>query len=48
MMRLLIAYTRERALEYKTFTGAFIVRDGEVIERAVTSTEPDQNPLAAR
>lgn len=45
-MRALIAYTRERALKYRTFTGAFIVRDGEVIWKAMTSIEPDRNPLA--
>ena len=46
IMRSLIIYTRARALENKTFTGAFIVRSGEVIWRDVTSVEPDQNPLA--
>jgi tRNA(Arg) A34 adenosine deaminase TadA len=46
MMKSLIAYTRERALENRTFTGAFIVRDGEVIGKDITSVEPDRNPLA--
>lgn len=46
VMRSLIAYTRERALAYRTFTGAFIVREGEVISRDITSIDPDQNPLA--
>ena len=46
VMRSLITYTRERALAYRTFTGAFIVREGEVIRREITSIEPDQNPLA--
>jgi tRNA(Arg) A34 adenosine deaminase TadA len=45
-MRSLISYTWERALAYRTFTGAFILQDGEVIGRAVTSIEPDKNPLA--
>lgn len=42
----LIAYTRERALTNRTFTGAFVVRNGDVIWREVTTTEPDGNPLA--
>ncbi len=46
IMHELIAYTRERALAYKTFTGAFIVKDGEVIWRDITSIETDNNPLA--
>ena len=46
MMKALIAYTRERALENRTFTGAFVVRDGEVIWKDITFTEPDRNPLA--
>ena len=46
IMRSLIAYTRTRALENKTFTGAFIVRGGEVLRRDITSIEPDRNPLA--
>ena len=45
-MRELIAYTRERALEYRTFTGAFIVKQGEIIWRDITSIEKDRNPLA--
>ena len=46
IMKSLIAYTRERALANRTFTGAFIVRDGEVIWKDMTSIESDQNPLA--
>ena len=46
IMRSLIAYTRARALKYRTFTGAFIVREGEVIGRDIASIEPEQNPLA--
>ncbi len=46
IMRSLIAYTRARALENRTFTGAYVVRDGEVIRREVTSIEPDRDPLA--
>lgn len=42
----LIAYTRARALENRTFTGAFIFRNGEVIQQEVTTIEPDRNPLA--
>lgn len=46
VMRSLVAYTRERALENRTFTGAFIVREGRVLGREVTTVEPDHNPLA--
>lgn len=46
MMKALIAYTRERALENRTFTGAYIVREGEIIWKTVTTIEPDKNPLA--
>jgi len=46
IMRTLIAYTRERALEHKTFTGCFIVKDGEVWQKSMTSIAVDQNPLA--
>ncbi len=46
IMRSLIAYTRTRALDSKTFTGAFIVKGGDVIGRDITTIEPDQNPLA--
>ncbi len=46
IMRELIAYTRARALAFKTFTGAFIVKDGMVIWRDITSIEIDKNPLA--
>ena len=46
IMRSLIIYTLERALQNRTFTGAFIVRKGEIIWRDVTSIEPDRNPLA--
>lgn len=45
-MRSLIAYTRARALENRTFTGAFIVRNGSVVGRGVATIEPDRNPLA--
>lgn len=45
-MKALIDYTRARALDNKTFTGAFIVKKGKIIQKAVTSTEPDKNPLA--
>lgn len=46
IMKSLIAYVRERALEYQTFTGAFIIKNGEVIWQDITSAEPDQDPLA--
>lgn len=46
IMRDLIRYTRERALEYKTFTGAYIVKGTEIIWRDITSIEKDGNPLA--
>ncbi|MBN1878156.1 MAG: nucleoside deaminase [Anaerolineae bacterium] len=46
MMRDLIQYTRERALEYKTFTGAYIVKGTEIIWCDITSVEKDRNPLA--
>lgn len=46
VMKSLIAYTHARALENRTFTGAFIVRGDEVIWRDITSIEPDRNPLA--
>lgn len=46
LMKSLIDYTRERALENRTFTGAFVVKNGEVIQKTVTSIEPDDNPLA--
>ncbi len=46
IMKALIDYTRERALENKTFTGAFIVKNGEIIYKTVTTIEPDKNPLA--
>ena len=45
-MQSLIAYTRELALENKTFTGSFIVKNGEIIQKAITSIYPDKNPLA--
>jgi tRNA(Arg) A34 adenosine deaminase TadA len=46
MMKDLIQYTRERALEYKTFTGAYIVKGTEIVWRDITSVEIDRNPLA--
>ena len=46
VMKSPIAYTRARALENRTFTGAFIVRGDEIIWRNIISTESDQNPLA--
>ncbi|MEM6430130.1 MAG: nucleoside deaminase [Deinococcota bacterium] len=46
IMRRLIKYTWDRALENKTFTGAFIVKDNKVIQKAITSIEIDNNPLA--
>lgn len=46
IMKELIEYTKSRALEYRTFTGAFIVKSGEVIWRDITSIEKDRNPLA--
>jgi len=46
IMRELISFTKDRAKEYKTFTGAFIVKDGKVISREITSIETDQDPLA--
>lgn len=46
LMRDLIQYTRERALEYETFTGAFIVKGTEILWRDITSVEKDRNPLA--
>ena len=46
LMQDLIRYTKERALDYKTFTGALIVKDGDIIWRAMTSIEKDKNPLA--
>ena len=45
-MKSLITYTRERALENKTFTGTFIVKDGEIIQKASISVQADRNPLA--
>lgn len=45
-MKELVSYTRERALVNRTFTGAFIVREGQIIGREVTTIEPDRNPLA--
>ena len=45
-MKALVAYTRSRALENRTFTGAFIVKNGEIIYKTVTTIEPDKNPLA--
>lgn len=46
LMRALIQFTRERALEYKTFTGACIVKNQQIICREITSIEKDSNPLA--
>lgn len=46
VMQSLIAYTYEWALENKTFTGAYIVKNGEVIQKSITSIESDKNPLA--
>ncbi len=46
MMKDLIQYTRERALKYKTFTGAFLVKQDQIIWRDITSIEIDNNPLA--
>jgi tRNA(Arg) A34 adenosine deaminase TadA len=46
MMKDLIHYTRKRALEYKTFTGAYIVKGTAIIWRDITSIEKDRNPLA--
>jgi tRNA(Arg) A34 adenosine deaminase TadA len=46
IMKSLIAYTHERALENRTFTGAYIVKNGEIIQKSITSIEPDKNPLA--
>lgn len=45
-MRDLIKYTREHALEYRTFTGACIVKEGEIILYDITSISKDKNPLA--
>ncbi len=45
-MKELITYTRERAVANETFTGAFIVKNDELISQAVTSIVPDCNPLA--
>lgn len=45
-MKELIAYTRERAVANETFTGAFILKDGILISKAVTSIVPDCDPLA--
>lgn len=46
IMKSLIAYVYEGAIENKTFTGTFIVKNGEVIQKALTSIEPDKNVLA--
>jgi tRNA(Arg) A34 adenosine deaminase TadA len=46
IMRDLIGYTREHAVANDTFTGAFVVQNGGIVCRAVTSIVPDQNPLA--
>lgn len=46
IMKDLIQYTMERALEYRTFTGAYIIKGTEIIWRDITSVEKDQNPLA--
>ncbi|KAA3657096.1 MAG: nucleoside deaminase [Chloroflexi bacterium] len=46
IMNDLIQFTRERALEYKTFTGTYIVKGREVIWREMTSIEKDKDPLA--
>lgn len=46
IMQSLIAYTWEHALENKTFTGSFVVKNGEIIQKAITSIEPDKDPLA--
>jgi len=46
LMKDLIQYTRERALAYRTFTGATIIEGQEVICRDITSVEKDQDPLA--
>ena len=46
IMKTLILYTHERALEYKTFTGSFIVKNGKIIQKSITSIEADRNPLA--
>ncbi len=45
-MKELIAYTRERAVANETFTGAFIVKEGKIISKEVTSIVPDNDPLA--
>ncbi|MGB2963851.1 MAG: deaminase [Anaerolineales bacterium] len=46
IMNDLIKYTKKRALEYKTFTGAFIVKNNKIIWRDISSIEKDKNPLA--
>jgi tRNA(Arg) A34 adenosine deaminase TadA len=46
IMEDLIQYTKKRAIEYQTFTGAFIVKQDKVIWRDITSIEKDKNPLA--
>jgi len=46
IMLKLIAYTRDRAVANETFTGAFIIKEGEIISQAVTTVVPDKDPLA--
>jgi tRNA(Arg) A34 adenosine deaminase TadA len=46
IMRDLIRYTMERALEYETFTGAYIVKGTDIVYKEITSVEKDRNPLA--
>lgn len=46
VMKELISFTMEQALQYKTFTGAFIVKDGAVIAREMTSIETDKSSIA--
>lgn len=45
IMRELISFTMERAIDYKTFTGCFIVKSDKVLVREITSIEVDNNCL---
>lgn len=42
----LIEYTKQLALSYRTFTGACIAKNGQIIWRDITSIWKDKNPLA--
>jgi len=46
IMKNLITFTREHCLEHRTFTGAFIVKENNVIAKAMTTIETDQDRLA--